>query len=61
MNQRLTMSVKDAAAALGFSHWGIRKFVRQGRLRAVKIGRRILIELSELERFVAQGRSEGRR
>jgi excisionase family DNA binding protein len=60
MNQPLTMSVKDAAAALGLTHWGIRKFIRQGRLRAVRIGRRVLIEPSELQRLLALGRSEGK-
>ena len=60
MNQTLALSVKDAAAAVGLTHWGIRKFIRQGKLRAVKIGRRILIEPSELQRLVAQGREEAK-
>jgi len=62
---RLTMSlsilavgVKDAAAALNISHWSIRKYIRQGRLRAVRIGRRVLIEPAELQRLIAQGRTE---
>ena len=58
MNQSLTIGVKEAAARLGLTHWTLRKYIAQGKLRAVRIGRRVLIEPSELERLVAQGRFE---
>jgi excisionase family DNA binding protein len=52
----LCIGVKEAAAALGISHWSIRKMIRQGRLRAVRIGRRVLIEPAELQRLIERGR-----
>jgi excisionase family DNA binding protein len=58
MNQQLAISIRDAAARLGLSHWTLRKFIRSGALPAVRIGRRLLVEPSALERFVAQGRTE---
>ncbi len=58
MNQSLTIGVKDAAARLGLTHWTLRKYIAQGKLRAVRIGRRVLIEPAELERLVALGRFE---
>ena len=59
MQLNLCIGVKEAANALGISHWTIRKYVRQGRLVAVRIGRRVLIEPAELERLIEQGRSGG--
>jgi excisionase family DNA binding protein len=56
----LCIGVKEAAAALGISHWSLRKYVRQGRLVAVRIGRRVLIQPAELERLIEQGRSGGK-
>jgi excisionase family DNA binding protein len=52
----LCIGVKEAAASLGISHWSIRKMIRQGRLRAVRIGRRVLIEPAELKRLIERGR-----
>jgi excisionase family DNA binding protein len=60
MNQQLTIGLKEAAELTGLSHWTLRQYIREGRLRAVRIGRRVLIEPSELERLVEQGRSEAR-
>lgn len=53
----LAVSINDAAAALNISHWSLRKYIRQGRLAAVRIGRRVLIEPSELERLIEQGKA----
>jgi excisionase family DNA binding protein len=58
MNEIKTIGIKDAAAMLGLSHWTLRQYIREGRIRAVRIGRRVLIEPSELERLIEQGRSE---
>lgn len=53
----LAVGINDAAAALNISHWTVRKFIREGRLAAVRIGRRVLIQPAELERLIEQGRS----
>jgi excisionase family DNA binding protein len=56
--QKLTLSVREAAEAIGLSHWTLRQYIRTGKLAAVKIGRRTLIEPCELQRLVEQGRKE---
>ena len=59
--QILAIGVKDAAALLGVSQWAIRRWIKAGKLRAVRLGRRILIEPAELQRLVEQGRTEASR
>jgi excisionase family DNA binding protein len=58
MNDRLTIGLKEASSSLGLSHWTLRQYIRQGRIKAVRIGRRVLLEPSELRRLVEQGRLE---
>jgi excisionase family DNA binding protein len=55
MNQ-LLIGVREAADAVGLSHWTIRQYIRRGVIRAVRIGRRVLVEPAELERLVEDGR-----
>ena len=59
MQQRLAIGLKEAADMLGISHWTLRAYIRQGHLKAIRIGTRVLIEPSELERLIEQGRSKG--
>ena len=61
MQSHLCVGVKEAAAALGLSHWTVRQYIRDGRIKAIRIGRRVLIEPSELQRLIDVGRSEARR
>jgi excisionase family DNA binding protein len=49
-------SVEDAARLLAISPWTVRSFLRKGKLFPVRIGRRVLFEESELERFIDQSR-----
>jgi excisionase family DNA binding protein len=51
-------SVLESAELLRISPWTIRSYIRDGKLKPVRLGRRVLIEESELERFVAQGRKQ---
>jgi excisionase family DNA binding protein len=60
MTTNLCIGVKEAAAAVGLSHWTLRQYIRDGKLKAVRIGRRLLIELSELQRLVEEGRTGAR-
>lgn len=46
-------SVAEAARLLGISPWTTRGYIRDGKLKAVRLGRRVLVEEAELERFVA--------
>ena len=56
MEQKLALGIKDAALAIGLSHWTLRSMIRQGKIGAVRIGRRVLIEPSELLRVLESGR-----
>jgi excisionase family DNA binding protein len=53
----LALGVREAANLLGISPWTVRKYVRHRRIQAVRIGRRVLIEPSELRRIIESGRS----
>lgn len=50
--EKLVMNVKQAAEALSISPWTVRRFIAIGKLKAVRIGRRVLLEPSELSRLV---------
>jgi excisionase family DNA binding protein len=52
MGEQLTVSVQTAAERLGIGRDSLYGMVREGRVRSVKIGRRIRIPISELERFL---------
>lgn len=53
MSERLVVSVADAAKALDTSTWSIYRMLKDGELRAVKIGRLTKIPIAELDRFLA--------
>ncbi|MGH9121503.1 MAG: helix-turn-helix domain-containing protein [Acidimicrobiales bacterium] len=50
----LAVSARDAATFIGVGHDAIYALMRQGRLRSVRLGRRRLIPLTELNRFLAE-------
>jgi len=52
-------SIEQTAEALGLSPWTIRAYVRQGRIRPVRLGRRVLIEPREILRVIEEGRANG--
>jgi len=54
-------SIEEAAENLGISPWTVRAAVRKGRIRPVRIGRRVLIEPREIERIIEEGKSNGSR
>jgi len=49
--------VKAAAQALAVSPWTIRGYIRDGKLKPVRLGRLVRLEEAELERFVAQAQA----
>jgi excisionase family DNA binding protein len=53
--EQLLIGVRDAAAALGLSHWTVRKHIRSGKIRTIRIGRRVLVEPRELKRVIEDG------
>jgi excisionase family DNA binding protein len=55
--QKLLWNVKEAGNALGLSPWTIRRYITIGKLRTVRLGRRVLVEPSECRRLIEEGRS----
>lgn len=49
--ERLTVRLRDAAAAVGVSEAALRSEIRLGRLAARKAGRAVLIPAEELKRW----------
>ena len=54
--QQLLIGIQEAAEALGLSPWTVRQYIRDGKIKAVRIGRRALVEPSELENLIAAAR-----
>jgi excisionase family DNA binding protein len=50
------LTVCKVAELLGISPWTVRAYLRDTKLMAVHIGRRVLIEPSELRRFVEEAK-----
>lgn len=50
------LKIEDAARLVGRTHWTLRHDVKAGKLRCVRIGRRIMIEPSEIRRLIEEGR-----
>jgi len=52
--------VNSAARLLSISPWTVRSYIHNGKLRPVRLGRRVLLEEAELERLItdSQGATE---
>jgi excisionase family DNA binding protein len=53
--RQLAYSKKEAAAATSLSVRGIDYLIERGQLKAVKVGRRVIIPAQDLERLVFNG------
>ncbi|MCU1286375.1 MAG: hypothetical protein JWO13_2725 [Acidobacteriales bacterium] len=51
------LTLDEAAQIIRRSHWTMRKYVADGLLRGVRIGRDLLIEQSELRRFIREAKA----
>jgi excisionase family DNA binding protein len=51
-------SIEETADTLGLSAWTVRRYVQTGKIRPVRLGRRVLIEQSEIQRVIEDGRGE---
>jgi excisionase family DNA binding protein len=49
-------SVEAVARTLSLSVWTVRAYIRQGKIRPVRIGRRVLIEPCEIVRIIDEGK-----
>ena len=50
------LKIEDAARLIGRTHWTLRQDVKAGRMRCVRIGRRIMFEPSEIRRLIEESR-----
>jgi len=50
-------SIEQAASLLGLSIWTVRAYIREGKLRPVRLGRRVLLEEDQLEKLINEGRT----
>ena len=48
--------VRGASQVLAVSPWTVRAYIRQGKLRPIRMGRLVRVEVEELERFVLSAR-----
>jgi excisionase family DNA binding protein len=55
LSKRRALGVREAANTLALSEASVRNFIREGRLFAVKVGRRVLIPLESLEKTLTEG------
>ena len=46
------LSVEETASLLSISTWTVRAWVRSGRLSSVKLGARVLLPASEIQRVI---------
>jgi excisionase family DNA binding protein len=54
--ERLTLTVAEAAKLLGISRQLAYASVREGRIAAIRIGRRLLVPCRALEKVLEEGR-----
>lgn len=50
------LKIEEAARLVGRSHWTLRQDVKAGRVKSLRIGRRIMIEPCEIRRLIEEGR-----
>jgi excisionase family DNA binding protein len=55
---KLLWNVKEAGNALGLSPWTIRRWITDGKIQTVRLGRRVLLEPAECHRLVEEGREK---
>ena len=51
-------NVKEAARYLGRSPWTIRRLIRDGHLREVRQGRRVMLDIVDLDQFIEKYKRE---
>ncbi len=54
---RPLFDVRAAAQVLSISPWTVRSYIRTGSIRPLRIGRRVLFQEEELERFISEAKA----
>jgi len=58
--QKRLISQKEAAEYLGISYWTVRDMVFRGDIPHIRIGRRILMDIKDLEEYIKKNKSSQR-
>lgn len=58
MGERLAYKPMELVALLGLSRWTIYRLLSEGRLSSIRVGGRIVIPKTALERFLDEGPKE---
>jgi len=58
VTERLAVTVPRAAEMLGLGRTKTWELVRRGRLRSLRVGKRVLVPVRELERFLTEAMAE---
>lgn len=53
--KKSSMTISEAAVYLGCSEWSVYELTYQNKLRTFRVGRRVLIPIKELDRFISEG------
>ena len=56
--EKLLYDVRAAAELLSISHWTVRRMLLDGRLRATKLGRRLLVHRRDLQQFAQKAQQQ---
>ena len=51
------VSLLDAATYLGISYWTVRELINREELPAVRIGRRVMLDVDDLDGFIEANKS----
>lgn len=50
------IGIRDAATISGLSEWTWRSWIRQGKVTSYKLGSRVMIELTDVQSLIEQGK-----
>ena len=53
--KRLAVGVYEAAKLLGVSPFTVRNYIASGKIRAIRVGRRVLVPMEVLEKVIVEG------
>ena len=52
------LNLEQAARLLGYTHWSLRTWAKNGRLQCIRLGRRLMVEPAEIRRLIEAGRND---
>ena len=57
-HQKRLYSIKEASVYLGRTVWAVREMIWAGKIRYVKDGRRILVDILDMEKWIEQNKTQ---